>query len=443
MQKGESYVRNSAGPLSDVLSPAAHACHCPRAMIPDTRTALRVLMLATLLALPRRAATDESSGIEVEELADIAAPEGSSDGVEDSNRRERRQGARAAELLNPTPVDPYQPRYLGFPIVGYTPDTSLAFAVLGMVQFRTASTSPRGAPSTASAAASYTLRNQWLVQIEPNLRFRDDHVRVGASFMVQDWAADYFGIGDRAAFGDREEYVPRRLGVSVEALGALDRDARLHVGGLVRAVWVDVREIRQDGLLWTERPVGVGGGYVTGVGAIVSWDDTDSSFFPTSGTRATASLTGYERFLGSDFGYVRGELDGRGYLSPGRRPHILAARATLDTHAGEVPFYDLARLGGANQMRGMTTGRFRDMNAWVTQLEYRTPFVWRIGFVSFAALGDVFGRYSAEELDDPKWTAGGGVRLRIDDVSGINVRLDYGVSAEQFQNVYLSITEAF
>ena len=52
-------------------------------------------------------------------------------------------------------------------------------------------------------------------------------------------------------------------------------------------------------------------------------------------------------------------------------------QATTSYTSGDVPFYDLALLGGEDRMRGYYKGALRDKVLFDTQVEYRMP-VWNI-----------------------------------------------------------------
>ena len=340
------------------------------------------------------------------------------------------------------PRDPYKPRFLAIPVAGYTPDTSVILAGLGMLQFRPRSNPPTSRTSTVSFAATYTLRQQWLVGADPSVYLNNERIWLDGRAFIQDWHADYFGIGPNSRLGDQEEYVPRRVNVRAVARHTVG-DPRFYVGAGYSVTYVAMREIESGGLLDVDRPSGIEGGLLAGPTLSASWDDRDNEFCPHRGTFVTSSLQIDNGAFGSDFDTLTGVVDARGYVDLGRRAqHILAGRAYVELGAGDAPFYELASLGGARFMRGMTAGRLRDHNALALEIEYRTPFVGRFGFVTFSGLGEVFGRF--DELQaSPRWTAGGGVRLRVDRANRINLRLDYGVSREEFSGAYFSVTEAF
>ncbi|MFT6399449.1 MAG: hypothetical protein ACJAYU_004214 [Bradymonadia bacterium] len=338
--------------------------------------------------------------------------------------------------------DPRKPRFIAVPVIGYTPDTNVGFAGIGMVQFRPRSCQPTNRTSTVAFAASYTLRQQWLLGADPKVYLNDGRIFIDGRALVQDWHSDYFGVGPDAPLSAEEEYVPRQVilrGVFNHVVG----DPRVYAGIGYHLEYDLMREIQSGGLLDTGRPTGVDGGISTGPLLSVSWDDRDNSFFPHRGTFVTGSLQLSNDAFGADFDYIFGSVDARGYIDLGTRGrHILAGRVNLEFTAGDPPFFGLPSLGGSSLMRGMTAGRLRDSNAISGQLEYRTPLVGRFGFATFAAIGEVFGEFAALQAS-PRWTAGAGVRFRADRHNRVNIRLDYGVSREEITGFYFSVTEAF
>ncbi len=339
---------------------------------------------------------------------------------------------------------------LGFPIIGFTPETDWAFAALGMLNWRFANCTPQTRVSSLTGAATYTLRRQWLVQLASSMYTRCDRFLLGGEFLVSRWRNDYFGLGDDSRASDREVFVRGRLGSELYAERAIV-GRTLYAGLRFEAERVRVFERRAEGLLETNRPDGWEGGVISGVGISAVWDTRDVGFFPTRGAYVEGMTIVYDGLIGSDFDFTRGAVDARTWLAIGRGEahraaiwngrHILALRGTVTAHAGRPPIWEMATFGGMFTMRGISEGRVRDLHALTSQLEYRTPFLWRFGLVAFGSAGDVFGQRRLD-LDDLWWTAGTGLRFAIDPDHGVNLRFDYGRSYEE-NGFYLAVTEAF
>ena len=365
--------------------------------------------------------------------------------VESPSESNDQGGASIAEresAARPTQRGPRNARIFGFPLAGYTPDTSVAFGGVAVLRFHTASSADNGPASTASLAAMYTLRQQWLIALDPSVRIQNDLWRVNSRMLLRNWNTDFYGVGADSREQDLEEYVPLSLNLDFEIQRAV-LHRNLYVGATAQFSLVRMQDRESGGLLDSGDVVGSEGGRTAGPGFSLTWDSRDLQRFPSRGALIHAEFGGHAIGLGSDYDYGYASLDTRVFHDLGvRRHHILAARALLRTTGGDVPFYEMPQLGGQSLMRGIQSDRYRDHNLWATQLEYRTPVFWRIGFTAFGALGQVF------RSDDPisalpEWSAGVGTRFRIDRESGLNVRLDYGISNESLTGIYFSVSEAF
>jgi outer membrane protein assembly factor BamA len=123
--------------------------------------------------------------------------------------------------------------------------------------------------------------------------------------------------------------------------------------------------------------------------------------------------------------------------------HSLAFEGFLDVTAGEVPFHQLPMLGGVSRMRGYYEGQYRDRTYAMVQAEYRwMPAFWRVGFVAFVGVGEVWNRWSDAGSGTPKVAAGLGVRYALNVPERIHVRLDVGVGPGTW-GLYVNVLEAF
>jgi outer membrane translocation and assembly module TamA len=110
---------------------------------------------------------------------------------------------------------------------------------------------------------------------------------------------------------------------------------------------------------------------------------------------------------------------------------------------GDVPFYDLGLLGGDERMRGYYKGALRDKVLIDGQVEYRMP-VWNIfGIVGWIGAGRVGEDFNDLALDGFRLSYGGGVRIRVDSKSNVNLRIDMGFGPEGVSGFYLNFSEAF
>ena len=95
-----------------------------------------------------------------------------------------------------------------------------------------------------------------------------------------------------------------------------------------------------------------------GAGFAVMWDSRDNLFATTTGTLAQLEYLGslYQN-EGRSFNTIT--LDVRHFYNP-FGGLVFASMITLKDARGDVPFYELAMLGGQDMLRGYEYDRFRD-----------------------------------------------------------------------------------
>ena len=323
------------------------------------------------------------------------------------------------------------------PFVFYSPETELAGG-LGLVHCFCLACSPTTRTSDIRAAVTYTQNAQLAVYLEPELYFQDNQYHLAASLRYRDFPETFNGIGNRTPDSLEEHFNTEMFLARVEFETLVLPS--LYAGGSLELEASSIDPLSTGGLLDTGAVNGDRGGIVSGLGLMLTYDDRDSSYFPTTGSYARFSIRQYHPAFGSDYSFTRMDLDARQYL-PLFGEHVLALNALFDASFGDTPFYWLAQLGGSDQMRGYYSGRFRDDHMAVVQAEYRMPLFWRFGLNLFVGVGDVFGSFSDLDFDDLKVAGGAGLRFAITD-EHLNVRLDYGLGPNT-DGIYFTVGEAF
>ena len=179
-----------------------------------------------------------------------------------------------------------------------------------------------------------------------------------------------------------------------------------------------------------------------GVGLSAIWDSRDNRYNAYKGSYLRISSMFYPSFLNNPYLYSRYLVDARKYYNPWYK-HVIALQATTSYCTGDVPFYDLALLGGEDKMRGYYLGALRDKVLFDTQIEYRMP-VWKIlGVVSWIGTGRVAESYNDLSLDGFWLSYGFGLRIKVDSENNTNLRLDWGFGRGGIKGFYINFAEAF
>jgi outer membrane protein assembly factor BamA len=326
------------------------------------------------------------------------------------------------------------------PLLSYARETGLAVGGFGVVYFRVGGAPAESRPSYVAAAAMVTTRLQVLVDVYPEIWWDDERWLVTAQVAYRRFPDYFFGVGNQTREADRELYtlhsVWARTDVRRKLWGGLFAGLRHEVQ------WHELLELGRAPLLTSGTVRGAEGGTRHGLGPTLVWDTRDNTLSATRGTYVQSSLLVFDGLLGSAWDYVRFTLDARQYVSLAPT-HSLAFEAFLDVTGGDVPFHQLPMLGGVSRMRGYYEGQYRDRTYAMAQAEYRwMPAFWRVGFVAFVGVGDVWNRWRDARWDTVKVAAGLGIRYALNVPERIHVRLDVGFGPDTW-GLYVNVLEAF
>jgi outer membrane translocation and assembly module TamA len=199
-------------------------------------------------------------------------------------------------------------------------------------------------------------------------------------------------------------------------------------------------QLERDGALRSERPLGVGEVFWSGLGPVLLWDSRQGLFWPTGGSLIRADATMHRRALGAEFNASLLRLDARHY-QPTFLNHVLALRLVFSGVLGDPPFQALPALGGNLLFRGWFLGRLRDRVLLAAEAEYRVPLAERWAVVAFGSVGRVAPSVGQLSFASLRGAGGAGVRFAVRKESRANFRLDLAYG-EEF-SVYFQFREAY
>ncbi|HTV21742.1 MAG TPA: BamA/TamA family outer membrane protein [Polyangiaceae bacterium] len=331
-----------------------------------------------------------------------------------------------------------------FVLPAYQPETSFLLGGAAILSHQP----PRGSglrESQLSFAGAASVRGQFTALLSPDLFLLDDRMHLGGTLSAARFPDTFYGVGPDTPKDLSEPY---RANIYELELSPRWRIVDgLYVGPSIRLQNVKVAEVEDGGLLDTGLSEGASidgteGGTTLQLGVSAFWDTRSSTLYPTSGGIVRLNARRALPALGSDYEFDVLRVDARRYITlPWHSRHILALQGVVELRDGAPPFYDLARLGGAEIMRGYYEGRYRDRQLYALQAEYRAPLFWRFGGVLFASLGGVAHDVDSSFFDHPHLGGGAGLRFApLDDVP-VNFRLD--VAFGDPVAFYLNVGEAF
>jgi outer membrane protein assembly factor BamA len=199
---------------------------------------------------------------------------------------------------------------------------------------------------------------------------------------------------------------------------------------------------------------------ISGLGPVITYDTRDVPLAAFHGDLLDFGATFNGTGLGSDYRFVRYQLDARHFQPLGSNNTILAAQFLGQFHTGDVPFRELAGLGAnlggtlynnANLLRGIYEQRFRDRQMIMFQAEIRhklfpnTDISWlkRFDGAVFGGVGNVNQYVDKFSLSDTKYAGGAGIRFNFIRRDRVNLRLDYAGGTGSKPGILFAIGEAF
>lgn len=337
-------------------------------------------------------------------------------------------------------IDPYKPTYSLLPVVYFLPETSLGFGVGGISTFRFRKDSITTNPSQFQIGLSYTLLDQILLFAGYRTFWDNEKYLSYGELGYYRYIYNFYGVGPNTPIEQEELYdltYPRiRISVLQES------SPNLYLG---LRYWFDafnITRVGSGGLLDTQPILGNRGGRAAGFGPVLNYDSRDDQFYPAQGYFIEGVALPHTKVFASEFEFLKLSLDVANYQKVGKN-QILALNFYGESNVGEVPFYQMALLGGTKRLRGLYEGRFRDNNSVVLQAEYRWKFYKRFGLTVFYGAGNVFNLPSDLSLSLTKHTYGGGLRFQLTKKEKVNLRLDVGLSPQGSANFYVTFGEAF
>lgn len=189
---------------------------------------------------------------------------------------------------------------------------------------------------------------------------------------------------------------------------------------------------------------------VSGIGPVYTLDSRDVALGATRGNLLDLQVMFNGKFIGSDYNFVRYQIDARHFQPIFSNKTILALQFLGQFHSGNVPWHALAGLGAnlggtlydnANLMRGIYEQRYRDRQMMTAQAELRQHLFWRLDGAAFLGVGQVGYNISDYSFGGLHTAGGVGARFNFIRRDRVNLRFDYAFGKDP--GFYFAIGEAF
>jgi hypothetical protein len=338
-----------------------------------------------------------------------------------------------------------QPQLLIYPTIAYAPETTWEIGLSSLyVYYAKRDTTNR--LSEINGFTFFTLENQYGLWFDHAIYSDQDRWFFLGRVRLQSFPLFYNGIGintpkDYTARVDANQIIIKER-VLKKVKKNLFVGLELDYQSLSAVDFVIAEPNNQDFTL----PLGNKGSNNLGIGLGLVLDNRHNVLNVRKGFFSEVALLHSNPAWGSSFNFTSILSDTRIYRPFGKN-NVLAAQLLGQFNFGDVPFNQLAQMGGDSMMRGYYFGRYRDNNQLAAQVEFRflpIPFKFtdRIGAAVFAGTGTVFNKVNNLDVSNLTVSAGAGLRFLLFPKKDIWTRLDYAFTREG-TGFYLIIGESF
>ena len=342
-------------------------------------------------------------------------------------------------------------QFMMYPTLGYEPETSVEIGFSPLYVYY-ANEDVNNRLSEISGFVFYTLKNQFGARFEHAIYTDKDQWFFLGEFEFQRFPLQYYGIRnelDEVPLDYASIVDARQFKIKERVLRKIANNFFIGFEADFRSLSkVEFKSAEGQDQLNIDLPFGAEGTTNLGLGVGLVYDERHNVLNVRDGFFSELGYVKFNPFWKSDVDYHNIVTDTRFYKSFNNKRNVIAAQFLGEFNfGGDVPFNQLALMGGQNMMRGYFLGRYRDNHMLATQIEYRMlplklGFTKRWGATVFSSLGTVFDEFSKIDNYDLKWAVGGGIRFLLFQNKDIYARLDYAITPDE-NGFYITIGEAF
>ncbi|MFI5148265.1 MAG: BamA/TamA family outer membrane protein [Bacteroidia bacterium] len=293
--------------------------------------------------------------------------------------------------------------------------------------------------SNTESYLDYTEKKQILAQIKNNLIFKNERFYLKGENFYNKFPDQFWGIGNETPLSMQQSVSYELVSINQRLLGRIS--TRYFLGLIYQYVNLSNVVYAKGSTMDTSNISGSHGAKASGVGFDFLYDSRDNILNSYKGFFLEVSSVFNQKGLGGDHYYNNYTIDLRDFLNFGGRK-VLAIQALINYNTGDVPFRQMAQIGGDMMMRGYYFGRYRDKLMIAAQAEYRFP-VWKwIGLTAFVSGGQVAPTFSGLDWDAVHFTVGACLRIMINKTERLNMGIDSGVG-KGTSGLYFNSGEAF
>lgn len=328
------------------------------------------------------------------------------------------------------------------PIIQSTPETGLRAGLSLDYFFNTdkQDSLKRTRDSFAWIQAVYSVRRQLIVEPAWQIFTKDEAWFFRGRTGYTDFSEYYWGLGSHQLPKDdgTNVFYNRTYAFGVATKKVADK---AFVGlGFDWGYTQDVDYTPEDGSTINHDLIGES--QIAGVGPVLLLDKRDNPFSAFTGWYLEIAPLFYGNFLGGKHTYQKFTVDARKFtlINP---KNFLGFQFFTTLSNGDIPFREIPRLGGSNQMRGYVEGRFRDNQYYTLQTEYRrniNKYFWGAAFANIGQVAPTIAAFGSQQLYS---AAGLGMRFQFNREKNLFTRIDVAVNQFGDFSFYFRLMDAF
>lgn len=335
----------------------------------------------------------------------------------------------------------------------YSPETSWMLTGGGLISFKMQKDDAKLNYSSIPFSFGYSTLGAMNIVLNNEIFWAEDRFRIIGEFQFKKIPDHYWGVGyDNAISIDKTDTITgyTRNYFKLRERVMFNIGNNLFLGPVVDLNFTEANELN-DYMAQDEYVQEQGTKFIPmGFGVAFEFDSRDFPSNAYSGWYLGGSAIYYKDWIESDAQYLRIKIIYRQYKTIRRKRRVLAWQVKSSYTAGaNVPWTDMSMIGGKDDLRGYTLGRFRDQKLITAVMEYRHMFMRRklnkkgnynsrFGYVAWVGGGSVAPKI--KELTSWLPNAGAGVRFEVHDRMNIRVDAGFGKGEHGF---YVTFKEAF
>jgi hypothetical protein len=334
-------------------------------------------------------------------------------------------------------------RFTPLPVIYYSPETKLGFGALMAASFETVKVPDKmTTTSYAQMYFLYTQQKQYDFGVKTRVYLPQNKTILQAKFNYTYFPEYYFGIENEDPLSRKDTIEYNMIAGDFRFFKKIKKS--VFVGAAVR--FNEISNVKSGvGQLQTDKPLGYDDYWGVGFAPAINIETRDSFVYPRKGFYLEALFFIQPSFNQTSYTYQSLKFDVRKYFPVTWLSEFdaLTLQFVANLNSGDVPFKDMADIGGANTMRGYYTGFYRYNNLYAFQAEYRAHVWWRLGFTVWAGAALTPVKWYTIGDNSVKPNAGIGLRLMLNKSDRLNIRVDQGFGKKDQKGFYLDIAEAY